>query len=200
MSGADWNVYIAKYKQDKACAISYTFDDGLAEHYTLVAPQLEKRGFRGTFWICGSKINKDSETISDTTRMTWPQLREMSDNGHEISNHGWAHKNFARFPIEEIKEDIINVIPCMMPYVDAQFQPRKMSDRPNVVPKGSTNFAMISQFVEIPEDMVFTEEYSVRAARIAVYKLLGINKPICKVTPYNKDPKVLKKALETAYR
>ncbi|WP_304960431.1 oleate hydratase [Thomasclavelia cocleata] len=101
---------------------------------------------------------------------------------------------------EEIKEDIINVIPCMMPYVDAQFQPRKMSDRPNVVPKGSTNFAMISQFVEIPEDMVFTEEYSVRAARIAVYKLLGINKPICKVTPYNKDPKVLKKALETAYR
>ena len=101
---------------------------------------------------------------------------------------------------EEIKEDIINVIPCMMPYVDAQFQPRKMSDRPNVVPKGSTNFAMISQFVEIPEDMVFTEENSVRAARIAVYKILGINKPICKVTPYNKDPKVLKKALETAYR
>lgn len=101
---------------------------------------------------------------------------------------------------EEIKKDIINVIPCMMPYVDAQFQPRKMTDRPNVVPKGSTNFAMISQFVEIPEDMVFTEEYSVRAARIAVYTLLGINKPICKVTPYNKDPKVLKKALETAYR
>lgn len=101
---------------------------------------------------------------------------------------------------EEIKKDIINVIPCMMPYVDAQFQPRKMSDRPHVVPKGSTNFAMISQFVEIPEDMVFTEEYSVRAARIAVYTLLGINKPICKVTPYNKDPKVLKKALETAYR
>lgn len=101
---------------------------------------------------------------------------------------------------EEIKKDIINVIPCMMPYVDAQFQPRKMSDRPNVVPKGSTNFAMISQFVEIPDDMVFTEEYSVRAARIAVYTLLGINKPICKVTPYNKDPKVLKRALETAYR
>lgn len=101
---------------------------------------------------------------------------------------------------EEIKKDIINVIPCMMPYVDAQFQPRKMTDRPNVVPKGSTNFAMISQFVEIPEDMVFTEEYSVRAARIAVYTLLGINKPICKVTPYHKDPKVLKRALETAYR
>ena len=57
-----------------------------------------------------------------------------------------------------LMDTVVNVIPCMMPYVDAQFQPRKMSDRPKVVPEGSTNFAMASQFVEIPEDMVFTEE------------------------------------------
>ena len=103
--------------------------------------------------------------------------------------------------LDEIMEDVVNVIPCMMPYVDAQFQPRKMTDRPQVVPAGSTNFAMISQFVEIPEDMVFTEEYSVRAARIAVYTLMGYkDKEICPVTPYNKDRKVLKEALKTAYR
>lgn len=101
---------------------------------------------------------------------------------------------------EEIRKDVINVIPCYMPYIDAQFQPRKMSDRPEVVPEGSTNFAMISQFVEIPKDMVFTEEYSVRAARIAVYKLFNIDKEICPVTPYNKDPKVLAKATQTMFR
>ncbi|WP_239059489.1 polysaccharide deacetylase family protein [Bacteroides sp. 224] len=97
---------VAKYKDDKDCAISYTFDDGLIEHYTLVAPRMEKLGFRGTFWINGNKINKDATAIADTTRMTWAQLKEMSDRGHEISNHGWAHKNFSRFPLEEIKEDI----------------------------------------------------------------------------------------------
>ena len=75
-----------------------------------------------------------------------------------------------------------------------------MTDRPNVVPEGSTNFAMISQFVEIPDDMVFTEEYSVRAARIAVYTLMDVDKTICPVTPYVKDPKVLLKAVQTAYR
>ena len=101
---------------------------------------------------------------------------------------------------DEIRKDVINVIPCYMPYIDAQFQPRKMSDRPEVVPAGSTNFAMISQFVEIPKDMVFTEEYSVRAARIAVYKLFNIDKEICPVTPYNKDPKVLAKATQTMFR
>ena len=103
--------------------------------------------------------------------------------------------------LDDIMETVINVIPCMMPYVDAQFQPRKMTDRPQVVPAGSTNFAMISQFVEIPEDMVFTEEYSVRAARIAVYSLMNYtDKKICPVTPYKKNPKVLKTALKTSYR
>lgn len=101
---------------------------------------------------------------------------------------------------DELKKDIVNVIPCYMPYIDAQFQPRAMVDRPQVVPEGSTNFAMISQFVEIPKDMVFTEEYSVRAARIAVYELFNIDKEICPVTPYNRDPKVLAKAAETMFR
>ena len=32
LSAANWKVYVAKYKQDKTCAITYTFDDGLAEH------------------------------------------------------------------------------------------------------------------------------------------------------------------------
>ena len=89
-------LYVAKYKADKKCAISYTFDDGLAEHYSLVAPALEKLGFRGTFWVNG-------RTIADTAyqrgypRMTWKQMREMARKGHEISNHGWAHRNFAKF-------------------------------------------------------------------------------------------------------
>ena len=106
-SGADWNVSVAKYRHDKVCAISYTFDDGLAEHYTLAAPQLEQRGFRGTFFINGSKVNKDERHIKDTTRVTWPQLKERAEKGHEISNHGWAHRNFAKFPFEVLKEDIL---------------------------------------------------------------------------------------------
>ncbi|MEI5990649.1 antigen [Enterococcus termitis] len=101
---------------------------------------------------------------------------------------------------DEIIKDVVNVIPAYMPYIDAQFQPRKMTDRPQVVPENSTNFAMVSQFVEIPKDMVFTEEYSVRAARIAVYTLFDIDKEIIPVTPYNRDPKVLAKAAQTMFR
>lgn len=142
------------------------------------------------FWGYGLYTDKVGDYVKKP-------MRECT--GEELLTELLHHLHFED-KIEEIKETIVNVIPCMMPYVDAQFQPRAMKDRPQVVPEGSTNFAMISQFVEIPEDMVFTEEYSVRAARIAVYQLLGIKKEICPVTPFKKDPKILLKAVQTAYR
>jgi peptidoglycan/xylan/chitin deacetylase (PgdA/CDA1 family) len=100
------NIRIAKFKADKTCAISYTFDDGLKEHYTLVTPWFNQLGLKGTFVVNGSKINRDEKTITDTTRMTWQNLKEMAGSGQEISNHGWEHKNFGRYTLEEIKEDI----------------------------------------------------------------------------------------------
>ena len=126
------------------------------------------------------------------------KMRECT--GEEILEELLHHLHIEE-DIEEIKKSIVNVMPCMMPYVNAQFQPRKITDRPKVVPEGSTNFAMISQFVEIPEDRVFTEEYSVRAARIAVYELLGIkDKEVIPVTQNKKNPKVILKALKKALK
>jgi oleate hydratase len=67
------------------------------------------------------------------------------------------------------------------------FMPRMRGDRPLPVPRGSKNLAFISQFVEIPEDVVFTVEYSVRAAQMAVYELLGIDRKIPPVTRHDKS-------------
>ncbi|WP_069660454.1 oleate hydratase [Arcticibacter eurypsychrophilus] len=119
--------------------------------------------------------------------------------GEEILTELIHHLHFEAYETE-IKDTVINVIPVMMPYVDALFQPRAKSDRPLVVPKGSTNLAFHSQFVEIADDMVFTEEYSVRAAKIAVYTLLGIDRKVIPVTPHNKNLAVLLKAVYTAFR
>jgi len=106
LAAQEWDISIAKFKDGKRAAISLTFDDGLAEHYTIVAPELEKRGMRGTFGVCGSNINADDEHIVKSDRMTWAQLRDMTQRGHEISNHGWAHRNHGRTPIDEVRQDI----------------------------------------------------------------------------------------------
>ena len=143
------------------------------------------------FWGYGLYTDRIGDYVKKT-------MRECT--GEELLYELLHHLHFED-QLEEIKKTVTNVIPCMMPYVDAQFQPRAMKDRPKVVPEGSTNFAMISQFVEIPEDMVFTEEYSVRAARIAVYTLMGYeDKKICPVTQYRKDPKVLLEGLKALLR
>jgi oleate hydratase len=93
-----------------------------------------------------------------------------------------------------------NCIPCRMPYITSMFMPRKHSDRPLPVPIGSENLAFISQFVEIPEDVVFTVEYSVRAAQMAVYELLNIDRKVPPVTPHDKSLRVQLEALIKAFK
>jgi oleate hydratase len=67
-------------------------------------------------------------------------------------------------------------IPCLMPFITSQFLPRAAGDRPPVIPAKTTNFAFLGQYCEIPGDIVFTIEYSIRSAEIAVNELLGLQK------------------------
>lgn len=59
------------------------------------------------------------------------------------------------------------------------------------------NLAFVSQFVEIPDDVVFTVEYSVRAAQLAVYQL--IDRPVPPVTRHDRSLAVIFAMLEKAF-
>jgi oleate hydratase len=56
------------------------------------------------------------------------------------------------------------------------------------------NLAFTGQFCELPHDVVFTVEYSVRSAQTAVYELLGLKRQIPAVYQGKFDPRVLFKA------
>ena len=71
-----------------------------------------------------------------------------------------------------------NCIPCLLPFTTSQFMPRKPGDRPDVIPAGTANLAFVGQYCEIPDDVVYTVEYSVHAARRAVTGLLGLEVPV----------------------
>jgi oleate hydratase len=49
----------------------------------------------------------------------------------------------------------------------------------------------MGQFCELPEDVVFTVEYSIRSAQAAVYKLLGLDREPPPVYRGEFDPRVL---------
>lgn len=73
-------------------------------------------------------------------------------------------RNFGHLRPDAQTLDSANCIPCRMPYITSMFMPRSPGDRPLPVPRGSRNLALLNQFVEILEDIVFTVEFSVRTA------------------------------------
>ena len=93
-----------------------------------------------------------------------------------------------------------NCIPCRMPYITSMFMPRAKSDRPLPVPVNSVNLAFVSQFVELADDVVFTVEYSVRAAQTAVYQLLGVQRDVPAIQAHDKSLKVKLDAVIKAFK
>jgi oleate hydratase len=122
--------------------------------------------------------------------------KKMDDcTGAEILTELLGHLGF-----DDIAEEVhrtTKVTTVQMPYICAQFERRVVEDRPLVIPEGAENFAFLGQFVEIPGDVVFTVEYSVRSAMMAVYHHFGVTRPIPSLYQGLADPKVAWSALKT---
>ena len=97
------SVDVAPYLDGRTSAISFTFDDGMLCHYTDIAPELEKRDMRGTFWIIGSNMDTDSP---DYPWMSWTQVADLANRGHEISNHTWHHPNLTQIPLDSVRWEL----------------------------------------------------------------------------------------------
>lgn len=96
-------VTVAKYYGDKEASLTFTFDDGLQEHYTLVFPRLKALGLKASFGVIGSKVGGDWK---GTSTMTWAQLREMAADGQEITNHGYRHNAVIKLQGEALRYEV----------------------------------------------------------------------------------------------
>ncbi len=133
-----------------------------------------------------------ASSIEDAIRSV-PGVSECS--GAEILKELCGH---LRFDLDIMES--ANCKECSLPYITSMFMPRLRTDRPLPIPRSSKNLAFISQFVEIPDDVVFTVEYSVRAAQMAVYEFLGIDRQIPPFSPYDKSLRVQFEALIKAFK
>ena len=129
-----------------------------------------------------------------------PFFPGQEENVDFITNYGlhpWNVGDYIKKPMSEctgneilqeylyhlgLKDKIGEILPhcstrtSMMPYITSQFMPRRRGDRPQVIPQGCVNLALMGQFVET-DDVVFTVETSIRTAMMAVYGLLDLKKP-----------------------
>lgn len=142
-----------------------------------------------TLWGYGLFIDDDGDFVK----------KKMSEaTGKEILTELVHQLGF-----EDILDEVLetsDVTTVMIPYASALFSRRAPEDRPLVIPARAENFAFMGQFTELPEDVVFTVEYSVHGAMRAVYELFGVDKEIPGIYHGLLDPKVGLKALESAFK
>lgn len=117
--------------------------------------------------------------------------------GREIMTELFGHLGVTD-RAEAILADTI-CLPSMMPFITSQFLTRAKGDRPSVRPQGYANFAVVGQFCEQAEDVVFTVEYSVRSAMTAAYELLGLDRKPPPVFKGQYDPRNIVKAFRALH-
>ena len=87
-------------------------------------------------------------------------------------------------------------VPCYMPYVNNIWLPRSRGDRPPPLLERATNLGLIGQYVEVPKEIAFTIECSVRTAWEAIYRLLERGPAPPPVYQGQYDPRALFAALK----
>ncbi len=99
------SVHIAKYADNKQAALSFTFDDGLKEQYTVLFPKLKELGIKGTFCLIGAWMERPPKNPNKQP-FTWEQAKEMALDGQEITSHGYNHKNVSKLTPAELRFEV----------------------------------------------------------------------------------------------
>ena len=99
------SISIAKYADNRKAAISFTFDDGLKEQYSILFPKMKELGIKGTFCLIGSRMEHQPKNPEKQT-FSWEQAKEMSLDGQEMTSHGYNHKNVTKLTAEELRYEV----------------------------------------------------------------------------------------------
>jgi peptidoglycan/xylan/chitin deacetylase (PgdA/CDA1 family) len=96
----EYYAYLAWGKPLPAKPVMITFDDTSGEHYTIAAPELEKYGFKGAFFIMTVSIGRPGYMSRD-------QIKALSDKGHVIASHTYDHHNVKKYEGEDYDKQML---------------------------------------------------------------------------------------------
>jgi oleate hydratase len=115
--------------------------------------------------------------------------------GAEILEETLRQLRFDKQQLDAVMASSI-CVPCYMPYVNNVWLPWSRGDMPTPVPEGSTNLGLIGQYIDMPREIAFTIECSVRSAWEAIRILLMSGPAPPPVYQGQYDPKALFGALK----
>lgn len=84
--------------EEKAKYVALTFDDGPSGRFTdRLLDGLKERNAHATFLLCGYRIKE------------YPgEVRRIIEEGHEIGNHGYSHRNMQQLSRRDIAKELMD--------------------------------------------------------------------------------------------
>jgi peptidoglycan/xylan/chitin deacetylase (PgdA/CDA1 family) len=89
--------------------VSLTIDDGLKAPFEKLVPEIEKRGWRSTLFIC---------TEMATTAGSWDLIKAAYKKGHEVTSHTHTHRNMASLTEAELRKEFETAIAELQKRID----------------------------------------------------------------------------------
>jgi len=86
--------YLTTGKELPSKPFMITFDDTRLDQYTAALPELNKHGFKATFFIMTVSLNKPGYMSRD-------QVKQLADEGHIIGSHTYDHKNVKTYTSDD---------------------------------------------------------------------------------------------------
>jgi peptidoglycan/xylan/chitin deacetylase (PgdA/CDA1 family) len=80
--------------------IEITFDDGHCSQFEKSLPVLESESVKAIFFVTAGWMGARSGYMS------WAQLQELSNLGHEVQAHGWSHMLLTNCTDAELSEEL----------------------------------------------------------------------------------------------
>lgn len=80
--------------------VMITFDDTNGEQFTIGAKEMEKYGFKGTYFIMTISIGRPRY-------MTREEIKELADNGHAVESHTWDHTSVKKYKGEDFDKQLV---------------------------------------------------------------------------------------------
>ena len=85
---------------------SLTFDDGLVDNLTVLAPLLHSAGIPATVFVASGWLGKPHPDASWTRVMTDDELRALAATGVEIGGHSVNHEHLSRLPRPQVENEM----------------------------------------------------------------------------------------------
>lgn len=78
--------------------VVFTFDDGGKSFHSIIAPVLERYGYKGLFFITTKYIGTD-------TFLNEKEIRDLRERGHIIGSHAHTHKHLYKLTDSQVEQE-----------------------------------------------------------------------------------------------